>query len=59
MNSKTIIYRITHAIGLSILYYPATVPAAPVPPADFAQRAGQFTGSYRSTRMASTTIEKM
>jgi hypothetical protein len=40
-------------------YYPAAVPAAPAPPADFAQRADQFVGSYRSTRMAATTVEKI
>lgn len=39
--------------------FPAGKLSAPVPPADFAQRAGQFTGSYRSTRMAATTIEKI
>jgi CubicO group peptidase (beta-lactamase class C family) len=40
-------------------YAPAPPPPALTPPADFAQRAGQFTGSYQSTRMASTTIEKI
>lgn len=40
-------------------YYPVAMPAAPAPPADFAQRAGLFTGSYRSTRSAVTTIEKI
>jgi CubicO group peptidase (beta-lactamase class C family) len=40
-------------------YYPTSVPAAPAPPADFAQRAGQFTGSYQSTRASATTIEKI
>jgi len=40
-------------------YYPAAVPAIPAPPADFAQRAGQFTGSYQSTRASATTIEKI
>jgi len=40
-------------------YYPAAVPATPAPPADFAQRAGQLAGSYQSTRVAATTIEKI
>ena len=40
-------------------YYSVSVPATPAPPAGFAQRASQFTGSYQSTRMASTTIEKI
>ncbi len=40
-------------------YYPAPVPAAPAPPADFAERADQLAGSYRSTRMAATTVEKI
>jgi CubicO group peptidase (beta-lactamase class C family) len=40
-------------------YYPAPAPVALAPPADFAQRAGQVTGSYQSTRMAFSTIEKI
>jgi CubicO group peptidase (beta-lactamase class C family) len=40
-------------------YYPAPAPVAIDPPANFAQRAGQVTGSYRSTRMAFSTIEKI
>jgi CubicO group peptidase (beta-lactamase class C family) len=40
-------------------YYPMPVPVVLDPPADFAQRAGQVTGSYRSTRMAFSTIEKI
>jgi CubicO group peptidase (beta-lactamase class C family) len=40
-------------------YYPAAVSATPAPPADFAQRASQFAGSYQSTRSAATTIEKI
>jgi CubicO group peptidase (beta-lactamase class C family) len=40
-------------------YYPAAAPAAPTPPVDFAQRAGQFTGSYQSTQASATTIEKI
>lgn len=39
-------------------YYPEAAPAAAAAPADFAQRASQFAGSYRSTRSAATTIEK-
>jgi CubicO group peptidase (beta-lactamase class C family) len=39
-------------------YYPAP-PVEPVaPPADFAERAGRFSGSYRVTRNAYTTFEK-
>jgi CubicO group peptidase (beta-lactamase class C family) len=40
-------------------YYPAVVPVTSAPPADFAQRAGQFAGSYQSTRSTATTIEKV
>jgi CubicO group peptidase (beta-lactamase class C family) len=40
-------------------YYPANAPATPAPPADFAQRAGRLSGSYASTRAASTTIDKL
>jgi CubicO group peptidase (beta-lactamase class C family) len=40
-------------------YSAAALPAAPTPPADFAQRAAQFTGGYQSTRMAATTVEKI
>jgi hypothetical protein len=40
-------------------YYPAAVTATPAPLADFAQRAGQFAGSYQSTRSTATTIEKV
>jgi CubicO group peptidase (beta-lactamase class C family) len=40
-------------------YYPAVVSATPAPIADFAQRAGQFAGSYQSTRSTTTTIEKV
>jgi CubicO group peptidase (beta-lactamase class C family) len=40
-------------------YYPATPPAAPQPPAGFAQRAGRFVGSYQPTRRPYTTIEKL
>lgn len=39
-------------------YYPATAVDPLPPPADFAQRAGQFVGSYRMTRSAYTTLEK-
>jgi len=39
-------------------YYPAP-PLEPIqPPADFAERASRFIGSYRSTRNAYTTLEK-
>jgi CubicO group peptidase (beta-lactamase class C family) len=40
-------------------YAPAGRPTAITPPADFAQRAGQFAGSYQSTRATATTIEKI
>lgn len=39
-------------------YYPASVVEPIQPPADFAERAGQFVGSYRMTRSAYTTLEK-
>ena len=39
-------------------YYPAPVIEPLQPPADFAKRSGQFTGSYRVTRSAYTTLEK-
>jgi CubicO group peptidase (beta-lactamase class C family) len=39
-------------------YYPAP-PVDPIPaPADFAERAGRFVGTYRMTRSAYTTLEK-
>jgi hypothetical protein len=39
-------------------YYPAP-PVAPLqPPADFAERAGRFVGSYRMAQSAYTTLEK-
>lgn len=38
--------------------YPAAVPPAPAPPADFEQRSGRYAGSYQSTRAALTTLEK-
>jgi CubicO group peptidase (beta-lactamase class C family) len=40
-------------------YYPVPATATPQPPADFLQRASQFTGSYRTTRSAYTTAEKL
>jgi CubicO group peptidase (beta-lactamase class C family) len=40
-------------------YYPAPQTAPIEPPADFAARAGRFTGSYRHTRSAYTTFEKV
>lgn len=39
-------------------YYPAPEPPVPVPMEDFSQRAGWFTGTYRETRTAETTLEK-
>jgi CubicO group peptidase (beta-lactamase class C family) len=39
-------------------YYPAPAAEPIQPPADFAERAGRFEGSYRLTRMAYTTLEK-
>jgi CubicO group peptidase (beta-lactamase class C family) len=40
-------------------YYPATEVEPIQPPADFAARASQFVGSYKSTRSAYTTFEKI
>ncbi len=40
-------------------YYPASAPAVPKPTAEFQQRAGKFTGSYRSTLSTYTTFEKV
>lgn len=40
-------------------YYPAPDSSSLQPPADFRQRAGRFTGSYRSTRSVYTTYEKV
>ena len=39
-------------------YYPAPAVEPIQPPADFAERADRFEGSYRLTRMAYTTLEK-
>jgi CubicO group peptidase (beta-lactamase class C family) len=39
-------------------YYPAPAVEPIQPPADFAERAGQFEGSYQLTRMSYTTLEK-
>jgi CubicO group peptidase (beta-lactamase class C family) len=39
-------------------YYPAPSIEPIQPPADFAERAGRFVGSYRITRSAYTTFEK-
>ena len=39
-------------------YYPATEVEQIQPPADFAERASRFTGSYKSIRSAYTTFEK-
>jgi CubicO group peptidase (beta-lactamase class C family) len=53
------------AIGVSAFqrafvdhYYPKDL-AMITPPADFAQRAGRFNGSYRMSRMSYTTPEKL
>lgn len=40
-------------------YYPPPEAAPIEPPADFAERAGRFTGSYRNTQSSYTTIEKV
>ncbi len=40
-------------------YYSSPVPVSPEPSADFRQRAGKFTGSYRTTRSSYTTFEKI
>ncbi len=39
-------------------YYPAPAVEPIQPPADFAERAGRFEGSYRMTRSSYTTLEK-
>ena len=39
-------------------YYPALAVEPIQPPADFAERAGRFEGSYKVTRSAYTTLEK-
>jgi len=39
-------------------YYPAPAVEPIQPPTDFAERAGQFVGTYRSTQSAYTTLEK-
>ncbi len=39
-------------------YYPAPAVEPIQPPADFAERAGRFEGSYQLTRMSYTTLEK-
>lgn len=39
-------------------YYPATLPRV-TPPEDFAERAGDYAGSYRMTRGSHTKIEKL
>ena len=39
-------------------YYPAPAVEPLEPPADFAERAGRFEGSYRMTRSSYTTLEK-
>src|SRR5690606_33523073 len=49
--------------GLQRACYDHYLPAPPVealaPPADFVERADRFAGSYRATRSAYTTVEKM
>ena len=40
-------------------YYPAPAVEPIQPPADFAERAGRFVGSYRLTRSSYTTLEKI
>jgi hypothetical protein len=40
-------------------YFPAPQVATREPPADFARRAGRFTGSYRITQSAYSTLEKV
>ncbi len=40
-------------------YYPAPTVKPIQPPADFANRAGRFVGSYRITRSSYTTLEKV
>ena len=40
-------------------YYPPSAVEPIQPPANFAERAGQFVGSYRMTRSAYTTLEKL
>jgi len=40
-------------------YYPAPAADPIQPPADFAERAGRFVGSYRLTRGSYTTLEKV
>lgn len=40
-------------------YYPAPAVEPKQPPADFAQRANRFEGSYRLTRSSYTTLEKV
>jgi len=40
-------------------YYPAPAAEPIQPPADYAERAGRFAGSYRSTQSAYTTLEKL
>jgi CubicO group peptidase (beta-lactamase class C family) len=40
-------------------YFPASAVEPLHPPADFAERADQFAGSYRFTRSSSTTLEKI
>jgi CubicO group peptidase (beta-lactamase class C family) len=40
-------------------YYPASIPGEVTPPADFSQRAANFTGNYLTSRRAETNIDKL
>ena len=40
-------------------YYPASAAAATRPPADFAERAGRFVGTYRQTSFPYTSFQKV
>jgi len=40
-------------------YFPAEPYVSPNPPADFSQRASQFTGYYRDARLSHTTFQKL
>jgi CubicO group peptidase (beta-lactamase class C family) len=41
------------------LYFPAARPNLVAPPADFVRRSDRYVGSYQSTRINATTIEKI
>jgi CubicO group peptidase (beta-lactamase class C family) len=40
-------------------YFPVEASASPSPPADFLQRANQFTGTYRDARISHTNFNKL